>query len=268
MKTMEQARYLIRFDDICPTMNWAVWETVESHLSRFSIRPILAVVPDNRDPKLVKGADPGDFWKRVRQWQSAGFTIALHGYQHLYVNKNGGLMRLSRQSEFAGVPRLEQERKLRAGLSLFSEHGIRADAWVAPAHSFDRTTLSLLAELGVSVISDGMCSWPFTDKLGLTWVPQQLWDFQPRPAGIWTICCHHNGWSTAKVRKFGDSLEEYCSQITDIPTVIDLFSGRRKTAADQWTGFREWAWNHYLVPSRVRLRRLLKISDPSPIDSI
>ena len=153
-------RYLIRFDDICPTMNWTVWDVIESHLVRRSIRPILAVVPDNRDPKLiVDGARP-DFWERVRSWQEAGYAIAAHGYQHRYVNKNAGLMRLNPQSEFAGLPRNAQEAKLRAGLEIFAKYGVRADAWVAPAHSFDRTTVDVLADLGVSVISDGLWPWP------------------------------------------------------------------------------------------------------------
>ena len=82
-----ECRYLIRFDDICPTMNWAGWDAIESLLMRHSIRPILAVVPDNRDPKLIVDSPCADFWERVRKWQRAGYAIALHGYQHRYVNQ-------------------------------------------------------------------------------------------------------------------------------------------------------------------------------------
>ena len=52
---MSDARFLLRFDDLCPTMNWAMWDAIEAHLVRMEVRPILAVVPDNRDPKLVAG---------------------------------------------------------------------------------------------------------------------------------------------------------------------------------------------------------------------
>ena len=67
-----KSRYLIRFDDICPTMNWSVWESVESILLKYHIKPILAVVPDNQDPQLVVDAPRPDFWEKVRQWQSYG----------------------------------------------------------------------------------------------------------------------------------------------------------------------------------------------------
>ena len=77
------ARYLVRFDDICPTMNWAAWSRIETVLDRHGVAPILAVVPDNRDPKLMVDNSRADFWARVRGWQTKGWTIALHGFQHL-----------------------------------------------------------------------------------------------------------------------------------------------------------------------------------------
>jgi len=258
------ARYLVRFDDICSSMNWGVWGAIESQLIRHSIRPILAVVPDNRDPKLIVDPPRADFWERVRCWQRAGYAIGLHGYQHRYVNNNAGLMRLNHQSEFAGVSRNEQEAKLRRGLAIFAEEGVRADAWVAPAHSFDRTTVALLADLGVSAISDGLWPWPFTDARGVTWVPQQLWDvFRPKPAGIWTVCCHLNNWTPRKIEDFGKSLEAYASKMTDMATVIHAFAGRRVTLTDQWTALREWTWNHYLVPGRIRYRRIANRIGPA-----
>ncbi len=92
------ARYLIRFDDICPTMNWAVWDSIEEYLIRYRVRPILAVVPDNQDPNLVIDPPRDDFWERVRHWQRMGYSIALHGYQHRYVSSNAGLLLLNHQS--------------------------------------------------------------------------------------------------------------------------------------------------------------------------
>jgi hypothetical protein len=46
------ARYILRFDDICPTLNWDLWAGVEEVLLRTRIRPLLAVIPDNRDESL------------------------------------------------------------------------------------------------------------------------------------------------------------------------------------------------------------------------
>ncbi|MEM5789386.1 MAG: DUF2334 domain-containing protein, partial [Syntrophobacteraceae bacterium] len=85
-------RYLVRFDDICPTMNWIVWDKIEPMLVQYRVSPILAVIPENRDPKLHVQPPVPAFWDRVRDWQSRGWTIALHGYRHVYVNQNRGLL--------------------------------------------------------------------------------------------------------------------------------------------------------------------------------
>ena len=78
METRGGARYLVRFDDLCPTMNWANWRVLEAMLLQAGISPILAVVPDNRDPKLVAGPPAPDFWDHVRAWQARGWAIGLH----------------------------------------------------------------------------------------------------------------------------------------------------------------------------------------------
>ena len=243
---MSDCRYLLRFDDICPTMNWAAWEAIEAHLVRCGVKPILAVVPDNRDPKLMVDPPRADFWDRVRRWQAMGYTIALHGYQHRYVNREAGIMGLTPQSEFAGLPRAEQEAKLRSALAIFAEQRVRADAWVAPSHSFDRVTVAILAELGVTVISDGLWPWPFTQG-GVTWIPQQLWGFQPKPDGLWTVCNHHNAWSERRIEQFGETLSAYAPRMTDVATVLGTYVGRRLTLSDRWRGFAEFIWTHRIV---------------------
>lgn len=246
---MAERRYLVRFDDICPTMNWRVWDAIEAHLVRFDVRPILAVVPDNRDPKLVVEDPRKDFWDRVRRWQGAGYAIALHGFQHVYVNKDPGLIGVTRQSEFAGLPREEQRAKLEKALAIFADEGVRADAWVAPSHSFDRTTVEVLASLGVSVISDGLWTWPFTDPGGTTWIPQQLWGFRQKPAGIWTVCNHHNHWSERRVAQFGESLALHAGEMTDLATVLQGYAGRRLTLRDRWEAFHALMWRHRIRPA-------------------
>ena len=46
------AKYLIRMDDACPTMDHDKWEYLEKILDEFSIKPIIAVVPKNVDEEL------------------------------------------------------------------------------------------------------------------------------------------------------------------------------------------------------------------------
>src|SRR5262249_15450035 len=76
-----EPKYLLRFDDICPTMNWGVWRSVEKILLDTDVKPILAVVPDNRDERLKVGNANEGFWEEVRGWQARSWTIGLHGYQ-------------------------------------------------------------------------------------------------------------------------------------------------------------------------------------------
>src|SRR5436190_22452251 len=90
-------KFLLRFDDICPTMNWDIWSEIEATMVRLRIKPILAVVPDNRDPVLQVAPPVSDFWQRVRNWQDLGWTMALHGYQHLYTAKDSGLVALRKK---------------------------------------------------------------------------------------------------------------------------------------------------------------------------
>lgn len=206
------AKYIVRFDDICPTMDWVVWEKIEAMLLKHNIKPILAVVPDNRDPKLTVDTPRNDFWERVRAWQAAGWTIAIHGYQHVYSTPHAGLMGINHYSEFAGLSYEEQYHKLEQGLAIFAEHNVRADAWIAPAHAFDTNTVRALLALKVDVISDGYY-WRPVKRLGALWIPQQLWRFRQMPFGLWTVCLHHNRYTEAQLKNLEANFDEYASAI-------------------------------------------------------
>ena len=55
----KRAKYLLRFDDLCPAMNWDTWSEIEVTLVRKGIKPLLAVVPDNQDATLKVAFQPG-----------------------------------------------------------------------------------------------------------------------------------------------------------------------------------------------------------------
>jgi len=252
---MAQNQYMLRFDDICPTMNWEVWEAIERNLILHGIRPMLAVVPDNQDKGLMIDPPAEDFWERVRDWQRRGYAIALHGYQHVYINRERGLMRLTAHSEFTGLPYEVQAEKLEKGMAIFAKHGIRADAWIAPSHSFDRNTLAVLDKLGLRTVCDGLWPWPHKDEDGIFWVPQQLWRFAPKSSGIWTVCCHHNQWSPEKVKSFSEELVHYGPRMTDLETVIAEYSERPLTVPDQASALCNLIWEHRVLPALGRWRR-------------
>lgn len=216
---MSGPRYLVRFDDICPRMNWQIWEQVEGLLQANGIRPLLAVVPDNRDPALEAGDECVAFWDRVRSWQSRGWAIGLHGYQHVYCTSSPGLIGLNARSEFAGLPESEQAMKLDAAISVFRREQVKVDCWIAPGHSFDAVTVKLLHARGITVISDGFFRRPVR-WLGCTWVPQQLWKFRPMPEGTWSVCFHHNGFRPDDLSRLGSDLVHYRDGITDLARVL------------------------------------------------
>lgn len=219
------ARFLVRFDDICPTMNWGVWEQMESILMQHGVKPMLAVVPDNRDPKLVIDAPRADFWERVRRWQEQCFAICLHGYQHVYETSHSGLLGINAYSEFAGLTYEVQRDKIERALAVFSREGIRADAWLAPAHSFDAVTVRVLGECGIRVISDGFY-WCPVFRLGALWIPQQMWRFRSMPGGVWTVCYHHNRFSAGNIAMVEADIAHYRKDILSLDSLVKHYPAK------------------------------------------
>lgn len=230
MASRWNTRYLLRFDDICPTMNWNVWREVEPILLDNGIRPILAVVPDNLDPHLMHGEHDAAFWSNVRAWQARGWTIGLHGYQHKYETRSAGIIGRNRYSEFAGLPEDEQRRKLSAAFDIFRAQGVQPDIWVAPAHSFDATTVRLLSRFGLRTISDGYSLLPHLCAQGMLWVPQQAGRFLPAPLGTWTVCMHFNSWTRADIANFRADVRKHRARITTLSEVVALNENR----AERW----------------------------------
>jgi peptidoglycan/xylan/chitin deacetylase (PgdA/CDA1 family) len=171
-------RVVLRFDDLCPTMKWTVWNPIEEVLDRHGVHPIVAIVPDNRDPKLVVEPENRDFWNRARRWQEKGWLIGQHGYTHVYDSTDAGLVPWWRQSEFAGHPPELQRRRLREGQQALEAEGLHPTVWVAPSHSFDSATLDAVRDLGIRIVSDGVGRHPTVDERGLIWIPAPPW----RPA--------------------------------------------------------------------------------------
>lgn len=226
------AQYLLRFDDCCPTMNWSVWRQVEEILVQLEVKPILAVVPDNQDATLKVASPSADFWSEVRGWQARGWTIGLHGYQHLYATRDAGLVGINEFSEFSGLSYAEQRSKLRRALDIFEQERVAPGVWVAPAHSFDGTTLEALSDLGILCVSDGFSLHPHLDTRGIMWVPQQLWRFRRMPFGLWTVCFHLNQWTAAEVARFRSDLDRFAERLTDWPSVVATYQNRKRTATD------------------------------------
>jgi predicted deacetylase len=218
-------------------MNWDIWSGIESVLLEFELTPILAVVPDNQDPMLKVGPPCDKFWEKVREWQARRWTIGLHGYQHAYASDDGGIVGIAPHSEFAGLPEPEQKAKLQKAVEIFQREGVTPHVWVAPAHSFDQTTILALKDLGINVISDGFALAPHEDSDGLLWVPQQLWRFRWRPFGVWTVCYHHNRWTQKDVAAFRAEVKAYREAISSLPSILHGYSSRQRRLLDDVYAF-------------------------------
>lgn len=163
----------VRLDDITPDMDWERFYKFKALLDQYQVKPLIGVVPDNRD-ELLKGSeppmDPKTFFGYIRQLQKEGWTVAMHGYQHIYGTSKGGIFPLNHFSEFAGEPLEEQRKKIAAGRQILESYGVHTDIFMAPGHSYDQNTLTALKENGFSEMTDGFGDRPYLFH-GMTFYP-------------------------------------------------------------------------------------------------
>lgn len=210
-----QAEYIIRLDDACPTMDRHRWSEVETLLRQRGVKPIVAVVPANADPGLVRGPGHGKFWEQAGGWAAEGWMIAMHGYSHALRRSAAGIIHVNRMSEFVGVPLEEQKRRIQDGLRLLQERNLTPQAWVAPAHGMDKNTLEALrTESEIRLISDSFARRPLS-RWGFTWLPQQLWRPRNMPGGLWTICLHPNEMNQADVARLSSFIDSHKGDFPD-----------------------------------------------------
>ena len=58
---------------------------------------------------MVSPNDP-EFWKKMQSLESAGATIAMHGYQHLCESRGKSILGLHEKTEFAGIAKDVQDK--------------------------------------------------------------------------------------------------------------------------------------------------------------
>jgi predicted deacetylase len=213
------ARYLVRIDDLCPTVSAERWSQFYRLIEEFKLHPILAIVPENHDSDLAISPPDPVFWDQMRALESAGAAIGLHGYRHLCLSSGRSLHDLQSNSEFAGVARTTQRTWIRVGLHILRSHGLNPRIWVAPRHGFDAYTLEEIRAEGISLLSDGFTRTMFT-RGGFTWIPQQLWSPVEKRQGLWTICIHPNTARDEEVDRLRAFLHANVSQFTSVDHIL------------------------------------------------
>lgn len=194
---MRKRKILLRFDDICPTMNWGQWYKAKRLLDENGATALLGVIPDNQDLDLLIDEPRPDFWDYIKQLKHEGYIIAMHGYQHIFdVNANGIVTRKCayNHSEFAGHSYDVQYKKIRKGKEILLKHGIETDIFFAPAHAYDDNTLRALAANGFRYISDGKSNKPYM-RYGIICVPARSSGIAKMRFGIYhTAILHAHEW--------------------------------------------------------------------------
>lgn len=184
-------KYLIRLDDACPTMHVVRWQQIETILDKYGIKPMVGIIPNNKDPKQNLSKPDPEFWDKSKEWEHKGWTIALHGYDHCYISDEAGINPLWNRSEFAGVPLEKQKEKISKGIAVFHEHGIDPKYFFAPSHTFDLNTLEALKQCSnIRKISDTIANIPYRFH-NFIFIPQvggHCSDMKLN--GIWTFCLH------------------------------------------------------------------------------
>lgn len=195
---------VFRMDDITPDMNWHEFYRYKTMFDYYNIKPLLGVVPDNLDKSLsINKANPF-FWSEIRDLINNGWSVAQHGFQHLYVTTSGGILGINKRSEFSSLPYEIQYQKIKMGKMILLENEIQTDIFMPPAHSYDSTTLRVLKDLGFNYVTDGYSVLPY-NYYGLRFIPCQMAIPRRIPFGLYTICIHSN---TANMRIF-DSIYSF-----------------------------------------------------------
>lgn len=107
-------------------------------------------------------------------------------------NQAGGVNPVNNFSEFAGVPYREQCEQISKGNAILKSHGVNADIFFAPAHTYDKNTLKALKETtDIRIISDTVANDVyFQDEL--YFIPQQSGAVRTLPFKVVTFCYHPN----------------------------------------------------------------------------
>jgi len=186
--------YIFRLDDITPKANWKNIEKIEKIFDKYWSKPIIWVVPNNKDPYLNRFKENNDFWEKIKKLEKKWWIIAQHWYEHIDITSESGILWINNRSEFVWLSFKKQLDRLQKWKNILENKlWIKIKWFMAPDHSFDKNTIKALKKLNFEYITDWLALYPFT-FFWLKFLPQQLWSFRNNLYWIksWyaTICLH------------------------------------------------------------------------------
>lgn len=248
-----------RLDDIAPGLKRDNLIRFEEVFDKYGIKPMIGIVPMNEDMGLVVDKKYDNFWDDMIRLKDKGWKIALHGYRHVYVNENSGLLQANPFSEFAGIAYEEQKDMIFKGKEILEEKGLTPEYFMAPGHTFDENTLKALVANGILNITDGYSDRPYI-RDGVTFYPCRLSDLRV-PSGIDTVCIHLNNWDDKdfdSLKAFLDENKTICKSFDDLvnitPSVYDESIARKEDT------FRRSKKRRQKVAESERMQRYLQKS--------
>jgi len=198
----ENTGILIRLDDVAENMNWDLMKKSELLFEKYEIKPVLGVIPNNKDKELLSHPKADDFWQMLRNWKDKGWEISMHGYTHVYdknTNKKD-YFKYGGDSEFCGHSLTTQMSRIESGLKKFRDEKIQIRSFFAPNHTYDKNTFAALKNSGINEVIDGYGLMPYTENQ-IKFVPQLFYKVFALPFGIQTTQIHLNYW---KQKEFDD----------------------------------------------------------------
>lgn len=212
--------YIIRLDDASEYRDLDKWNRVEALLDQYHIKPVVGVIPDNKDPELLEKY-PFDFtfWDKVLGWQKKGWSVAMHGYQHRFISKNSGINPVNHYSEFAGLPLDRQIQMIKKSMEIFGNHGVVPQLFFAPAHTFDLNTLEALKRGSrIRVISDTVANNIYFEN-DFYFVPQQAGRVRALPMKLVTFCYHPNNMNQSEFARLEKFIQSHRNKFGDFRAI-------------------------------------------------
>ena len=210
----ENTGILIRIDDVAENMNWDLMKKSELLFDKYQIKPVLGVIPKNKDNELLVYPKKDNFWEQVRIWKSKGWEIAMHGYTHVYDKtcQNKDYFNYGGGSEFFGHSLETQELRIKNGLKKFNDEKIKIRTFFAPNHTYDKNTFVALKNCGINEIIDGYGLIPYI-KYDIKFIPQLFYKVLALPFGIQATQIHLNYWRQKDFNNFEIFIEKNLKKI-------------------------------------------------------
>ena len=218
----ENTGILIRLDDVAENMNWDLMEKAESLFEKYEIKPVIGVIPNNKDEELLSYPKKDDFWEQLRKWRDKGWEISMHGFTHVYDKdtEKKDYFKYGGRSEFCGHSLKTQMSKIEQGLKKFRDEKIKIKSFFAPNHTYDENTFAALKNLGINEIIDGYGLMPYTENQ-IKFIPQLFYKVIALPFGIQTTQIHLNYWNQKEFDAFEKFIHKNSKKIITYKQAID-----------------------------------------------